>query len=149
MKYLNDISYNDCVGKVFKSKSSGDFKVVKYSDSGHVEIRFLNTGYETVVQLGHIKSGGVKDRYSPSVYGVGITGTKHPTYECGVQTKEYVLWNGMLESECHKTSFSNIAIEITKCSNSSYFSSNGAGLVVTVKNLGCENRKVKHLFDKE
>ena len=36
-----------------------------------------------------------------------------------------------------------------KCSNSSYFSSNGAGLVVTVKNLGCENRKVKHLFDKE
>lgn len=55
----------------------------------------------------------------------------------------------MLESECHKTSFSNITIEITKCSNSSYFSSNGAGLVVTVKNLGCENRKVKHLFDKE
>ena len=25
----------------------------------------------------------------------------------------------------------------------------GAGLAVTVKNLGCENRKVKHLFDKE
>ena len=60
-----------------------------------------------------------------------------------------ILADGMLESECHKTSFSNIAIEITKCSNSSYFSSNGAGLVVTVKNLGCENRKVKHLFDKE
>ena len=99
--------------------------------------------------LANFDSGGVKDRYSPSVYGVGITGTKHPAYECGVQTKEYVLWNGMLESECHKTSFSNIAIEITKCSNSSYFSNNGAGLVVTVKNLGCENRKVKHLFDKE
>ena len=60
-----------------------------------------------------------------------------------------ILSDGMLESECHKTSFSNIAIEITKCSNSSYFSSNGAGLVVTVKNLGCEHRKVKHLFDKE
>ena len=62
-------------------------------------------------------------------------------------------WNilscGMLESECHKTRFANIAIEITKCSNSSYFSSNGAGLVVTVKNLGCENLKVKHLFDKD
>ncbi len=44
-----------------------------------------------------------------------------------------ILSDGMLESECHKTSFSNIAIEITKCSKSSYFSSNGAGLVVTVK----------------
>ena len=31
MKYLNDIS-KDCVGKVCKSKSSGDFKIVKYND---------------------------------------------------------------------------------------------------------------------
>ena len=60
-----------------------------------------------------------------------------------------ILSGGMLESECHETRFSNIAIEITKCSNSSYFSSNGAGIVVTVKNLGFENRKVKHLFDKD
>ena len=28
MKYLNDISYKDCVGKVCESKSSGDFKIV-------------------------------------------------------------------------------------------------------------------------
>ena len=30
MKYLNDISYKDCVGKILKSKNSGDFKVLKY-----------------------------------------------------------------------------------------------------------------------
>ena len=122
MKYLNDVSYNDCVGKVFKSKSSGDFKVVKYSDSGHVEIQFLNTGYETVVQLGHIKSGGVKDRYSPSVYGVGITGTKHPTYEGGVQTKEYVLWNGMLE-RCYSTIFKKKCPTYEGCEVSDNFKS--------------------------
>ena len=122
MKYLNDVSYNDCVGKVFKSKSSGDFKVVKYSDSGHVEIQFLNTGYETVVQSGHIKSGGVKDRYSPSVYGVGITGTKHPTYEGGVQTKEYVLWNGMLE-RCYSTIFKKKCPTYEGCEVSDNFKS--------------------------
>ena len=122
MKYLNDVSYNDCVGKVFKSKSSGDFKVVKYSDSGHVEIQFLNTGYETVVQLGHIKSGGVKDRYSPSVYGVGVTGTKHPTYEGGVQTKEYVLWNGMLE-RCYSTIFKKKCPTYEGCEVSDNFKS--------------------------
>ena len=122
MKYLNDVSYNDCVGKVFKSKSSGDFKIVKYSDSGHVEIQFLNTGYETVVQLGHIKSGGVKDRYSPSVYGVGITGTKHPTYEGGVQTKEYVLWNGMLE-RCYSTIFKKKCPTYEGCEVSDNFKS--------------------------
>ena len=28
MKHLNDISYKDCVGKICKSKSSGDFKII-------------------------------------------------------------------------------------------------------------------------
>ena len=43
MKYLNDVSYKDCVGKVYKSKSSGDFKILKYNDRANVEIQFLNT----------------------------------------------------------------------------------------------------------
>ena len=41
MNYLNDVSYKDCVGKVCKSKSSGDFKILKYNDYGNVEIQFL------------------------------------------------------------------------------------------------------------
>ena len=60
MKYLNEVSYKDCVGKVCKSKSSGDFKIVKYNDAKDVEIQFLKTGYEATAQLGHIKSGKVK-----------------------------------------------------------------------------------------
>ena len=67
MKYLNDVNYKDCVGKVCKSKSSGDFKIVKYNDYGNVEIQFLNTGYETSARLGDIRNGKVKDPYSPSV----------------------------------------------------------------------------------
>ena len=95
MKYLNDIS-KDCVGKVCKSNSSGDFKILKYNDNRNVEIQFLKTGYEMVARLGHIKNGVVKDPYSPSVHGVGILGTKYPPSINGVRTKEYDLWNGML-----------------------------------------------------
>mgnify|MGYP000479270448 CR=1 FL=1 len=97
MKYLNDISYKDCVGKVCKSKSSGDFKIVKYNDSKNVEIQFLKTGYETTVELGSIRNGEVKDPYSPSVFGVGMLGAKYPSTINGVNTKEYVLWKSMLE----------------------------------------------------
>ena len=97
MKHLNDISYNNCIGKVCKSKSSGDFKILKYNDTRNVEIQFLKTGYETVVQLGDIKSGYVKDRYLPSVYGVGVVGTKYQPTINGVNTKEYELWRGMLK----------------------------------------------------
>ena len=97
MKYLNDINYKDCVGKVCKSLNSGDFKVLKYNNTKEVEIQFLKTGFEAVVQLGHIKNGYVKDPYLPSVYGVGVLGAKYPSKVNSVQTKEYILWKHMLE----------------------------------------------------
>ena len=97
MKYLNNVSYKDCVGKVFKSLNSGDFKVLKYNDAHNVEIQFLKTGYGMVARLNHIRNGKVKDPYLPSVYGVGILGAKYPSKISGVKTKEYVLWQSMLQ----------------------------------------------------
>ena len=97
MKYLNNVSYKDCVGKVFKSLNSGDFKVLKYNNAKDVEVRFLKTGYETTVGLGSIRSGKVKDRYIPSVCGVGVLGAKYPSKVNGVKTKDYGLWCHMLE----------------------------------------------------
>ena len=104
MKYLNDVNYKDCVGKVCKSKSSGDFKIVKYNDSRNVEIQFINTGFETTVQLGDIRSGKVKDPYTPSVFGVGVAGTKYPNRVNGRKTKEYVLWCHMFE-RCYSDAY--------------------------------------------
>ena len=95
MKYLNDVS-KDCVGKVCKSLNSGDFKILKYNDARNVEIQFVNTGFETSVQLTNLRNGNVKDRLTPSVFGVGVLGTKYPSKVNGVQTKEYVLWCHML-----------------------------------------------------
>ena len=97
MRYLNEVSYKDCVGKILKSKNFGDFKILKYNDSGNVEIRFLKTGFETKVQLVQVKSGEIKDPHSPSVFGVGIFGTKYPSTVNGRNIKEYVLWQRMLE----------------------------------------------------
>ena len=102
MKYLNDISYKDCVGKVFKSLNSGDFKVLKYNDARNVEIQFLKTGFETSVHLVQVKNGSVKDPYVSSVFGVGIIGDKYPITINGVLTKEYILWKHMLQ-RCYST----------------------------------------------
>ena len=104
MKYLNDVNYKDCVGKVCKSKSSGDFKILKYNDAKNVEIQFSQTGFETIVPLGSIRNGSVKDPYSPSVCGIGIVGTKYPPTVNGVITKEYELWTGMLE-RCYSDTY--------------------------------------------
>ena len=104
MKYLNDVNYKDCVGKVCKSLNSGDFKILKYNDRANVEIQFVNTGYEMVARLNHIRNGKVKDPYSPSVYGVGVTGTKYPPSVNGVKTKEYGLWKDML-TRCYNDAY--------------------------------------------
>ena len=101
MKYLNDVT-NDCAGKVFKSKLSGDFKILKYNDSRNVVIQFLKTGFETVTRLDCVRNGNIKDPFSPSVCGVGILGTKYPSRVNGVHTKEYKLWTGMLK-RCYST----------------------------------------------
>ena len=104
MRYLNEVNYKDCVGKILKSKNFGDFKILKYNDSYNVEIQFLKTGFETKVQLVQVKSGEIKDPYSPSVFGVGIFGTKYPSTINGRNIKEYVLWQRMLE-RCYSDGF--------------------------------------------
>ena len=104
MKYLNDVSCRDCVGKVCKSLNSGDFKVLKYNDKKNVEIQFLKTGYRKVAEMKEVRNGSIKDQYAPSVYGVGITGTKyHPTVN-GRDTKEYALWHSML-TRCYNDAY--------------------------------------------
>ena len=122
MKYLNDINYKDCVGKVCKSLNSGDFKVLKYNNTKEVEIQFLKTGFEAVVQLGHIKNGYVKDPYSPSVYGVGVLGAKYPSTIKGVITKEYTLWSNMLK-RCYSDSYKKKQPTYKDCAVSENFKS--------------------------
>ena len=122
MRYLNDVSRKDCVGKVCKSKSSGDFKILKYNDNANVEIQFINTGYETVARFGNIKSGNVKDRYLPSVYGVGVIGTKYPTRVNGIHTKEYTLWVSMLQ-RCYSEAFKKKYLTYDVCGASENFKS--------------------------
>ena len=104
MKYLNDISYKDCVGKVCKSLNSGDFKVLKYNDARNVEIQFLSTGYCKVAEMKEVRNGNIKDPYLPSVCWVGVVGTKYPSSESRRNTKEYKLWKSML-TRCYSDTY--------------------------------------------
>ena len=113
MKYLNDVKAKDIKSSigtdtVYQSKNSGCFTITNYLDSYNIGIRFIDTGYEMFAHLGNIKIGKVKDPYLPSVYGVGILGTKYPSTINCVHTKEYVVWTHMLErcySDTHKKKY--------------------------------------------
>ena len=51
MKYLNDVSYKDCVGKLCKSKSSGDFKVLKYNNKKMLKYNSSTQGTKRLQHL--------------------------------------------------------------------------------------------------
>ena len=97
MKYLNKFDCKNCVGKVYKTNNSGDIEVLSYTNSKNVEIKFLKSGNITTVYSSNIVNGTIKDVYSPTLYGVGILGTKYPSKVNGAKTKEYALWTDMLK----------------------------------------------------
>ena len=102
MRYV-DLDY--CIQQsILYESGGGKFKIISYKDSKNVHIKFIGTGFETVARLDNIRNGKVKDRYLPSVYGVGIVGTKYSISEGGVLTKEYGLWKNMLR-RCYSDTY--------------------------------------------
>ena len=84
------------VGSVHSTNKYGDFIITKYVNASNVHIKFLNTGYETVTLNSCTLSGEIRDRYFPSVHGVGIVGEESSRDSNGNKLKEYFLWNHML-----------------------------------------------------
>ena len=88
---------DEIIGRTYKSKNFGLFTVTDYQNSKNVFIRFNDTGYEVKTSLKSVIEGGIKDKLSPTVYGVGILGDKYPTKIKGERLKEYALWYEMLK----------------------------------------------------
>jgi len=89
--------------KIYDSNSFGQFKVLNYINCNSVEIQFLDTGHITTTYAGQIRSGAVKDKLAPSVYGVGFIGEgDHKPSVNGKDTKTYITWRDML-ARCYST----------------------------------------------
>ncbi|MEG2707461.1 MAG: AP2 domain-containing protein [Erysipelotrichaceae bacterium] len=99
------------VGSVHSTNKYGDFIITKYVNASNVHIKFLNTGYEKVTLTSCILSGEIRDRYFPSVHGVGVVGEEPSRDNNGNKLKEYLLWNHMI-ARCYG--------EISKLKSPSY-----------------------------
>ena len=85
------------IGKEYESNSYGRFKIIEYNSSKDVLVEFINTGYQTRTTMSSVRNGTIKDRYYPSVQGVGYLGDTHNTSVKGVLNKQGNLWKSMLE----------------------------------------------------
>ena len=89
------------VGEVYPSNNYGDMEVIEYVTALKVGVRFLATGYEKYAEASTIRKGQVKDRFSPTVFGVGYLG--EGIYTSWANGKMYVTWCNMLQ-RCYDSS---------------------------------------------
>lgn len=88
------------------TKNHGKYRVISINktDKHHVKwynLKFVETGFETVKSWNHIKEGAIKDYLKPnSVYGAGCLGEG---YVSGRNKKEMNIWRGML-GRCYSAS---------------------------------------------
>jgi len=84
------------VGKRLLSKSCGEFDVIEFLGRDKYKVKFVLTGTELIVQTNKINTLSVKDKYFPTVHGVGYVG-KGLVSSLGKKTKEYGHWRNILK----------------------------------------------------
>lgn len=86
------------VGSIHETNNHGSVKVIDYSGSANVTVKFLNTGYVKKCQSSAIRLGAIKDKLDKSVYGVGCIGDgEHNVISNGKQERKYKIWIAMLQ----------------------------------------------------
>lgn len=85
------------VGTIHETVSNGDLVIIKYVDTKHRVVQFIDTGFTTTVGLENIRSGYVKDPLLPSVYGVGCLGHDPELENHPLRTLLYQRWKHMLD----------------------------------------------------
>ena len=89
-------------GEVYHSNNYGNFIPLYKLDNGRIKIRFIQTGYEADVSIEAVYHGRVKDKYLPTIAGVGFIGD----FEGKISHKENMIlyhpWNDML-NRCYNT----------------------------------------------
>lgn len=98
------------IGKIFKSKHCGEFEILRKIGYRKFSIRFVNTGYITETDLKEVRTGEIKDRSLPLVYGIGIIGKKYPSKIDGKVVFSYSLWKDILRRVTSDQSYKKCGI---------------------------------------
>lgn len=107
------------VGEVYENNVGLKFVVIEYNGCNDVKVKFVDSSYTTFSTTSNIRSGSVKDKMSPSVYGVGVVGVD-PISTNQKPHQEYVFWNSMLQ-RCYDLSYKLKRPTYIGCTSSNNF----------------------------
>ena len=86
---------NKYLNTTYTNKQGFNYKIVHYNTYYDITILF-DSGYIKSATMKEVKRNAIKDKLSPSVYGVGIVGIRYQTKINGKHTTEYSVWKNML-----------------------------------------------------
>ena len=86
---------NKYLNTTYTNKQGFNYKIVHYNTYYDITILF-DSGYIKSATMKEVKRNTIKDKLSPSVYGVGIVGIRYNTNVDGKHTTEYGAWKNML-----------------------------------------------------
>ena len=107
------------VGEVYENNVGLKFVVIEYNGCNDVKVKFVDSSYTTFSTTSNIRSGSVKDKMSPSVYGVGVVGVNSISTNQKPH-QEYVFWNSMLQ-RCYDLSYQLKRPTYIGCTSSNNF----------------------------
>lgn len=96
MKYK--IAFHELyVGMELESNLYGKYKILNLDEGAtRILIEFIATGYRNKVHAQCIRKGGVKDKYIPSLCGIGYTGKGVGKDDSPISIKAYSAWQNMI-----------------------------------------------------
>jgi len=93
------------IGQKIKTVSNGDIEVIDRISDRKVLVRFVNTGFELETYMDNVRTGKIKDKMKPRIFGVGFEGSgKHKPTKNKKISKEYSVWMGMMR-RCYDREF--------------------------------------------
>lgn len=97
--------------------------IVEYVNVRDITVQFKSTGELVKTTYDNFVRGKVKSHFTPSVYGIGITGLEPIRNEDGEILNSYKCWRGMLE-RCYSTKYQEkrpTYVGCTVCDNWLYY----------------------------
>ena len=95
---------NERLGKTIMQKCGELAFIVEYVNSMDITIQFKTTGEIVKTTYNNFVKGEVKSHFTPSVYGVGVTGVEPTRNENGELINSYICWVNILK-RCYSYKF--------------------------------------------
>ena len=95
---------NDKLGETVLQNCGEVAFVVEYVNAHDITVQFKTTGELVKTKYGHFIKGKVKSHFTPSVFGVGITGLEPTVDENGERLDSYMCWKSML-NRCYSSKY--------------------------------------------